>query len=761
MEVDIAPQFGAELKDGYKTVNAWVTGGISWLDDIQQFYRERSAIEKEYSAKLSALAKKYYEKKARKVSSISVGDTPTVTPGSLESASMTTWGVQLSTLESRASEHDQFAGALINKLADPLKHLGTRYEELRKLHGDFAAKLEKERDSQYAELRKQKGKYDSVCQEVESRRKKVDGAFDHGKGKARNAFEQQQVEMRNVKNTYIISINVTNKQKEMYYHEYVPELLDSLQDLSETRVNKLNSIWSLAAQIETDTLTRSTDYMKHLSAEIPRNNPLLDSMMFVRHNAGSWQEPGDFQFEPSPVWLDDSSIAVDDSATVFLRNVLTKTKASLGDYRRELEKKRKEVENAKTVRRNIREGKDKRDEVDVVRAVFAIQEAMHEVERQKVSAEVEVSTITSVVGDLSIGARNHNFKSQTFKIPTNCDLCGDRIWGLSAKGFDCRDCGYTCHSKCEMKVPANCPGEQSKEEKKKLKEERQKATHAVTATNGTATGSNADMPRLGRSDTVNSMNTLSSGYSATAHRSISGGMSPTAEEPAPVEKKAAPAPGPRRNRMIAPPPAHYVKDGDDVPPPTPKGNEVKGRMLYAYQENSEGELTVADGQEVTILEPDGRSFANLSPMFQILLGAVLTNDYTDGSGWIKVRVGSKEGLVPASYVEILAPTPPTTASTFSSNRPDSTYSASSASTTNLSAAIVGKKKGPAVAPKRGAKKLKYVEALYDYAATSEAEHSMAEGERFVLINMDAGDGWADVERDGVVRSVPANYVQQV
>lgn len=41
-------------------------------------------IEKEYAAKLSALAKKYYEKKARKVSSLSVGDTPTVTPGSLE-----------------------------------------------------------------------------------------------------------------------------------------------------------------------------------------------------------------------------------------------------------------------------------------------------------------------------------------------------------------------------------------------------------------------------------------------------------------------------------------------------------------------------------------------------------------------------------------------------------------------------------------------------------------------------------------------------
>jgi hypothetical protein len=29
-----------------------------------------------------------------------------------------------------------------------------------------------------------------------------------------------------VQNTYLITINVTNKQKERYYHEYVPELLD-------------------------------------------------------------------------------------------------------------------------------------------------------------------------------------------------------------------------------------------------------------------------------------------------------------------------------------------------------------------------------------------------------------------------------------------------------------------------------------------------------------------------------------------------------
>lgn len=205
-EVDIAPNFGAELKDGFKNANAWVTGGIQWLEEIQQFYRERSAIEREYSQKLAALAKKYFEKKARKSSSLSVGDSPTVTPGSLESASMTTWTVQLSTLESRAAEHDQFGQQIISNVAEPLKNLATRYEDLRKQHADYATKLEKERDGTYAELRKVKGKYDGVCGEVEHRRKKIESSFDHGKTKAHSAYQQQLSEMRNQKVVLIWSL---------------------------------------------------------------------------------------------------------------------------------------------------------------------------------------------------------------------------------------------------------------------------------------------------------------------------------------------------------------------------------------------------------------------------------------------------------------------------------------------------------------------------------------------------------------------------
>ncbi|KAL2817273.1 hypothetical protein BDW59DRAFT_152725 [Aspergillus cavernicola] len=743
---EVAPQFGAELKDAFKPVNNWVSNGITWLEEIQQFYRERSVIEKEYAAKLTALCKKYYDRKAKKISPLSVGDNPTMTPGSLESASLTTWTTQLTAVESLAAERDKFATDLVVQVAEPLKQSATQYEEMRKCHVDFHTKLEKEREASYSELKKSKGKYDGACQEVESRRKKMESAFDHGKTKAQTVYQQQIMEMNNVKNTYLISINVTNKLKERFYHEYVPELLDGLQDLNEIRVRRLNALWSLAAQLEKSSLTKSSDHMANLINEIPRNQPHLDSLMFLRHNVAQLQEPASLGFEPSPVWHDDEAIITDEAAKVFLRNILSRSKTQVRELRVESDQKRRDVEGAKRVRQSIQQGRDNRNEVDVVRSIFFVQESLHEIERKRLTAEVETSTIISVVGDLSLGAKNHNFKSQTFKIPTNCDLCGERIWGLSAKGYDCRDCGYTCHSKCEMKVPAECPGEQTKEEKKKLKAERQEHASAAPAVDLGPTSASSTTQSLARRDTMNS---LSSGYAVSANRSLSnvGTQESVAELPAtsvatpsspPTSKSAS-----KRNRVLAPPPSQYISGPPpSAPAPTSsqKSNdrEPRGKMLYLYRATGADEVTVQDGEEIVILESD------------------------DGSGWIRVQSDSSgEGLVPASYVEVLPAPPPSSASPGIPGRPGSTYSNSSASLAGSTAAVGGKRVGPAVAPRRGAKKLQYAEALYDYEARSDMEWNMTEGDRFVLVNRDTGDGWADVERGGVTKSVPANYIQEV
>lgn len=151
------------------------------------------------------------------------------------------------------------------------------------------------------------------------------------------------------------------------------------------------------------------------------------------------------------------------------------------------------------------------------------------------------------------------------------------------------------------------------------------------------------------------------------------------------------------------------------------------------------------------------------------------NFLIDGSGWITIKSGLSKGVVPASYCDLQPPTT-NTKMFLASDRPSSTYSTSSISLSGSTTSgtptstTTFKKKGPAVAPRRAAKKpqppppaaiVHHVEALYDYTAHSETEFSMREGERFVLVVRDDGNGWAEVQRDGVRGCVPGNYVRDV
>lgn len=445
-------------------------------------------------------------------------------------------------------------------------------------------------------------------------------------------------------------------------------------------------------------------------------------------------------------------MATDAASKTFLMNILTKSKSSLTELKRACDTNRKEVDGAKRVRNLIREGKDKRDEVDVIRAQFHHQELLHEAERRRVTAEIEVITITAAVGDISRGARNHDFRKETFKIPTNCDLCGDRIWGLSAKGLSCGECGFTVHLKCEMKVPADCPGELNKEQKKAAKAERQAAAQAAgvvpaaSGGEGDMNGAGSPHPGLNRSDTLGSMNTLSSGYAASAQRSVSGAStlkSPVTDDTSPTTPTTtaatSTAPAPRR-RIAAPPPTQYR-------PPSANGDEPeekqKGRMLYAYTATSDGEISVPESQDFTLVEPD------------------------DGSGWIKIKpasFGAPSGLVPASYAEL---SPPSSSSrNLAADRPVSTASASGSDTqrsdTGSAPTSRPKKQGPAVAPRRGgAKKVRYVMALYTYSASGAGEVDMQEGEKMVLVGADQGDGWCEVESGAGRGVVPSSWVREV
>jgi hypothetical protein len=115
------------------------------------------------------------------------------------SASLTTWTTILNTTELLATEHDTLSNSLTTEVADTLKSLSTRYDDYRKRHESLAQKLLSERDGVYSDLNKCKSKYDSECKDVEEKRQKVDKSYDSSKTKAQKSYQNELVEMNNVK----------------------------------------------------------------------------------------------------------------------------------------------------------------------------------------------------------------------------------------------------------------------------------------------------------------------------------------------------------------------------------------------------------------------------------------------------------------------------------------------------------------------------------------------------------------------------------
>lgn len=349
--------------------------------------------------------------------------------------------------------------------------------------------------------------------------------------------------------------------------------------------------------------------------------------------------------------------------------------------------------------------------------------------------EVEVEGITSLVGDLTRGTQAHSFKTVSFKIPGTCDLCFEKIWGISATGSKCTDCGYTCHAKCEMKVPAACPGVLDKAAKKKLKEE----NRAAAASSNGLDSSELD---LTRSNTINSINSAK-----TPSVSSTSGSGPV-------------------RRVIAPPPAHYAIAPPDSPTtptasiaPSHDSAAELGKMLYPFAGDGPDQLNVSEGIQVTILEDDG--------------------------AWMTVRTSTgAEGIVPTSYVERIASAPPAPAFELPARpvsrpvelpaREDSPSPPPPAQPPRHERRIlapppmmgggkVGKRGPPPPVRPRGASKRKdpKIKALYSYEPQGDDEIEMQAGEEFVVVERDVG-GWVKVRTEsGHEGLVPGTYVEDV
>lgn len=624
-----------------------------------------------------------------------------MTPGSLENASCTTWAKILDDTKLLGDERATLSEEMRMQVAEPIKALNFRWEDFRKRCEALNVKLLEDRDKSYTDLKHMQKKYFDQCSSVEKERQKAsqDGRTDrsrHAKAMAANMSD-----MNNMKNNYIISINATNAHKTKYYHEDIPDLLDTFQDINEIRVQKLNAIWAKATQIEQSCLIRQGGHLGRSLDAIGRNSPNLDTAMFIQHNTSTWMEPVAFGFEPCPIWHDTPDLVVDDNAKIFLQNGLAKRRRELSELTATVSNKKREIDGLSKLKEAYIVDPSRGVVEDVISNLIASRTDAANFDYKRKKLETEVATVTQIAGNIDTGLTEHQFKSASFAIPTTCDLCGSTIWGMSRKGYHCKACSYNCHKNCQMKVPSNCTQEKG---------------------NKRSAVPDGDAGSITRTTTTESVYGVG-GRPAIIQDTDSDEDAASVASSAPSSSRRSAGP-PRRN--MAPPPTSGFSGGTST--------SLSGtKVLYAYDAANPGEISVSEGDLVTVIEGD------------------------DGQGWIKIKSARGEGLVPGAYVENATPNQATRPVSGNTAKP---IPGAGVSTGAAAAASVYNKQPPAVAPKRSVQRKagRQVRALYDYEANGDGELSIVEGDLISLTLEDQGDGWATGEVNGRTGIFPAAYV---
>lgn len=386
---------GNDLKDSFKPTAKWINNGINWISDIDDFYRERAGIEKEYSARLQELCKKHFEKKAKVSAQLSVGDEPQITPGSLESASLVLWNEVLTQTEAISEEKNQFSKEVTAKLGNNLVLLKAKVGKIAKQIESIDEFLVSEKTKTEDEVLKAKKNYDSLCQATENARQKTEKS---SSDKYQQKLREREVDMNIGKNEYLIKINIANRLKDKYYYQDVPELLDYYQELNESRVSLLNKLLKNASIIERNSNDRIKEKLHTIDATIEQNNPKLDTAMFIKHNIIDWKEPQDFYFVPCAIWHDDESLITSEPELTELKRRLNARATEISRYEELCIDSKQSLEEMTNQRKADQASLTLQFDTKLYNSLMLLQKFL-KTDSERVKNEVEIEVIQNFAGD--------------------------------------------------------------------------------------------------------------------------------------------------------------------------------------------------------------------------------------------------------------------------------------------------------------------------------------------------------------------------
>jgi len=227
-------------------------------------------------------------------------------------------------------------------------------------------------------------------------------------------------------------------------------MYQSFQEICRKQV-EYEKEWCNKVNEKNDEIIRSLDSI----------NVAKDTKVYIRCYAKEWTRPESIKFIPTTHWEDKEELVIDGPTSVVLKNMVQKGKERLQKIDLGINSKTSEYQKFEMICNSCNSSSNNtNNDIDVIRnKKNDIMQNIIMANNIKLICEVQINEISKYIDNEPKVERQHLFKPKKIINPTVCDYCNEKLWG---KAYICKLCTFSCHIKCELKVPVECKGVKTK-----------------------------------------------------------------------------------------------------------------------------------------------------------------------------------------------------------------------------------------------------------------------------------------------------------
>ncbi|XP_035888175.1 cdc42-interacting protein 4 isoform X3 [Phyllostomus discolor] len=262
--------WGTELWDQFEVIERHTQWGLDLLDRYVKFVKERTEVEQAYAKQLR-----------QQQSFVQI----------------------LQEVNDFAGQRELVAENLSVRVCLDLAKYSQEMKQERKMHLQEGRRAQQQLESGFKQLENSKRKFERDCREAEKAAQtaeRLDQDINATKADVEKAKQQAHLRSHMAeesKNEYAAQLQRFNRDQAHFYFSQMPQIFDKLQDMDERRTTHLGAGYGLLSEAELQVLpiiTKCLEGMKVAAAAVDTKN---DSQVLIELHKSGFARPGDVEFE--------------------------------------------------------------------------------------------------------------------------------------------------------------------------------------------------------------------------------------------------------------------------------------------------------------------------------------------------------------------------------------------------------------------------------------------------------------------------------